>query len=77
MGYRSQQYQRGTEKIRHLQSKLWIKSAKDWASHYLSFLQRGSDAVSLTPEQKDMLDNWSALNIQQKQIIRDLLKNMR
>lgn len=40
-GLSSQQYQRGTEKIRHLQSKLWIKSAKDWASHYLSFLQRG------------------------------------
>lgn len=41
------------------------------------FFAEGSDAVSLTPEQKDMLDNWSALNIQQKQIIRDLLKNMR
>ena len=41
------------------------------------FFAEWSDAVSLTPEQKDMLDNWSALNIQQKQIIRDLLKNMR
>ena len=30
------------------------------------FFAEGSDAVSLTPEQKDMLDNWSALNIQQK-----------
>lgn len=27
------------------------------------FFAEGSDAVSLTPEQKDMLDNWSALNI--------------
>ena len=40
------------------------------------FFAEGSDAVSLTPEQKDMLDNWSALNIQQKQIIRLILRTL-
>lgn len=40
------------------------------------FFAEGEEAISLTPVQKDMLDNWSTLNGQQQQIIMDLLKNM-
>jgi len=40
------------------------------------FFAEGNDAISLTPEQKDMLDNWSALNATQREIIKELLKNM-
>lgn len=40
------------------------------------FFAEGKDAISLTPEQRKMLDSWSALNQQQQQIIMDLLKNM-
>ena len=40
------------------------------------FFAEGEDAISLPPEQKDMLDNWSTLNKKQQQIIMDLLKNM-
>lgn len=41
------------------------------------FFAEGDDAVSLTSEQKEMLDNWSCLNDNQKQIIFDLLKVMK
>ena len=34
------------------------------------------EALSLSPEQKDMLDNWNTLNKQQQQIILDLMKNI-
>lgn len=40
------------------------------------FFAEGEDAISLTPEQRKMLDSWSTLNQQQQQIIMDLLKNM-
>lgn len=40
------------------------------------FFAEGEDAISLTPEQRKMLDSWSALNQQQQQIIMNLLKNM-
>ncbi|MBC8535993.1 helix-turn-helix domain-containing protein [Feifania hominis] len=40
------------------------------------FFAENQDAVSLTSEQKDMLDNWSALSAAQKRIIKDLLKNL-
>ena len=40
------------------------------------FFADGDDTVALTLEQRDMLDHWSALNPQQKQVIMDLLKNM-
>lgn len=40
------------------------------------FFAEGEDTVSLTPEQKDMLDHWSTLNEKQQQIIMALLKNM-
>lgn len=41
------------------------------------FFAEGDDTVSLTSEQKEMLDNWSCLNDNQKQIIFDLLKVMK
>lgn len=40
------------------------------------FFAEGSDAVSLTPIQREMLDSWSALNPKQQEIVLDLLKNM-
>ena len=40
------------------------------------FFADGDDTVALTLEQRDMLDHWSALNPQQKQVIMDLLKIM-
>lgn len=40
------------------------------------FFAEGPDAVSLTPTQREMLDNWSALNLKQQEIVLDLLKNM-
>lgn len=40
------------------------------------FFAEGGTAILLTAEQKDMLDNWSALNSQQKKTIRDLIKQL-
>lgn len=40
------------------------------------FFAESDDAIALTPEQRDMLDNWSALTSQQKQIVMDLIKSM-
>lgn len=40
------------------------------------FFVESEDSVFLTPEQKEMLDNWSALDTIQKKLIADLLKNM-
>ncbi len=40
------------------------------------FFAEGTDAVSLTSIQREMLDNWSALNSKQQKIVLDLLKNM-
>ncbi len=40
------------------------------------FFAEGNDPISLTPQQQEMLDNWSALSPKQQQIIADLLKNM-
>ena len=40
------------------------------------FFAEGTDAIMLTEEQKEMLDNWSALNQTQRKIVLDLLKNM-
>lgn len=41
------------------------------------FFAEGEDAISLTSEQMEMLDNWSTLNSHQQQIIMDLIKNMK
>lgn len=39
-------------------------------------LAEGEDAIYLTSEQREMLDNWSALTLQQQQAVMDLLKSM-
>ena len=41
------------------------------------FFAEGDDAISLTEEQRDILNSWSALREGQQKVIRDLLKNMR
>ncbi len=41
------------------------------------FFAEGDDAIYLTPKQRDLLDNWSALNPKQQEIILELLKNMK
>lgn len=40
------------------------------------FFAEGDDLVCLTPEQQKMLDNWSALNTSQQEVIMALLENM-
>ena len=53
------------------------KICKGFGITLSQFFAEGDDAVSLTSEQKEMLDNWSCLNDNQKQIIFDLLKVMK
>ncbi len=40
------------------------------------FFAEGDDAVSLTPEQKELLDNWSALTETQQKLFIELFKNI-
>lgn len=40
------------------------------------FFAEGADAISLTEEQKALLDNWSALNARQRQMILSLLQGL-
>ena len=40
------------------------------------FFAEGEDPVSLTMEQREMLDHWSALETKQQEIILNLLRNM-
>ena len=40
------------------------------------FFAEGDDAVSLTPEQKELLDNWSALTEAQQRLFIELFKNI-
>ena len=40
------------------------------------FFAEGDDAVSLTPEQKELLDNWSALTETQQRLFIELFKNI-
>ncbi|WP_251316812.1 helix-turn-helix domain-containing protein [Flintibacter muris] len=40
------------------------------------FFAEGTDAIVLTNEQKELLDNWSALNKTQRKIVIQLLENM-
>lgn len=40
------------------------------------FFGEGDDAIFLTPEQRKLLDSWSALNAQQRKIVTDLLDNV-
>lgn len=53
------------------------KICKGFGITLSQFFAEGDDAVSLTSEQKEMLDNWSCLNDNQKQVIFDLLKVMK
>lgn len=52
------------------------KICKGFGITLSQFFAEGDDTISLTPEQRNMLDNWSALNSQQKQIVMDLIKNI-
>jgi len=40
------------------------------------FFAEGDDAVSLTPRQKELLDNWSALTETQQNLFIELFKNI-
>ena len=40
------------------------------------FFAEGTDAIILTGEQKELLNNWSALNRTQRKIVLQLLENM-
>ena len=40
------------------------------------FFSDGDEPISLTPEQKELLDNWSTLSDQQRHLVKELLKNM-
>ncbi len=53
------------------------KVCKGFGITLSQFFAESGTAISLTAEQKEMLDSWSALTSQQKQIIRDLLKQLR
>ena len=52
------------------------KVCKGFGITLSQFFSEGDDPISLTPEQREMLDNWSALNPKQQQIIMDMLRNM-
>lgn len=52
------------------------KVCKGFGITLSQFFAEGGTAIPLTAEQKDMLDNWSALNSQQKQTIKDLVKQL-
>ncbi len=41
------------------------------------FFAEGCDAIYLTSNQRELLDNWSALNPRQQEIILELLKNIK
>lgn len=41
-----------------------------------AFFAEGEDAVTLTQEQREMLDNWSALSPKQREAVLELLKSM-
>ena len=40
------------------------------------FFDEGENPVSLTPEQKELLDSWSALTTEQQQAVNELLRKM-
>lgn len=52
------------------------KVCKGFGITLSQFFSEGTDSISLTPTQREMLDSWSALNPKQQQIVLDLLKNM-
>ena len=50
------------------------KICKGFGITLSQFFAEGDDAISLTSEQKEILNNWSCLNEHQKQVISYLLK---
>lgn len=40
------------------------------------FFAEGDDKVSLTPEQRELLDHWSVLTFEKQQIVKELLRRM-
>jgi len=52
------------------------KVCKGFGITLSQFFAEGDDALILSPQQRDMLNNWNTLNEQQQQIILDLLKNI-
>ena len=53
------------------------KICKGFGITLSQFFAEGDDAISLTSEQKEIINNWSCLNEHQKQVISDLLKVMK
>lgn len=49
------------------------KVCKGFGITLSQFFAEGNDTVSLTSEQREMLDNWSALNTQQQRVLKDFL----
>ena len=52
------------------------KICKGFGITLSQFFAEGNDAVLLSLQQRDMLNNWNILNKQQQQIILNLLKNI-
>ena len=52
------------------------KICKGFGITLSQFFGEGDDAIFLTPEQRKLLDSWSALNTQQRKIVTDLLDNV-
>jgi len=52
------------------------KVCKGFGITLSQFFAECDDAVSLTPTQREMLDDWSALNEQQQKSLMDFIKNM-
>lgn len=52
------------------------KVCKGFGITLSQFFAEGSTAIPLTAEQKEMLDNWSALDSPKKQTVKDLLKQL-
>ena len=72
--YPNRRYPLGTAQTPTIQTL--DKVCKGFGITLSQFFSEGDDPISLTPEQGEMLDNWSALNPKQQQIIMDLLRNM-
>ena len=51
------------------------KVCKGFGITLSQFFAEGQEPIALTSEQKEMVDHWSALKLQQQQIVLELLKN--
>lgn len=52
------------------------KLCKGFGITLSQFFSEGDDAVSLTAEQKDLLDSWSHLNREQRHAVLELIRKM-